>query len=295
MPGAHGLVRSADLVEWLPVRDVARGAAALDRCRRLLRRLLGVWFFGGPGWPALHARRPDLSGPASSGVPTRRAHFAAVFVAIAAAAWILFEPRRLVTSRGDGSLHLTFMDVGQGDATLVRFPRGTTLLVDAGGLSGASSFDIGDRVVGAVLRHYGIRRLDAAAITHGDADHAGGLRVGRSRLPAARRLGGHSRPAIGAAPRSPPRGRGQRRQVDERPGERSVHDRRRRGHRPAPRHCGLGTAGSPQRRFDRAGAPLARRVDRADRRHRTGDRSRASRRSSRPPASASSRCRTTEA
>ena len=70
---------------------------------------------------------------------------------------------------------MTFIDVGQGDATLVRFPRGTTLLVDAGGLPASSSFDVGDRVVGAVLRHYGVRRLDAAAVTHGDADHVGGF------------------------------------------------------------------------------------------------------------------------
>jgi glyoxylase-like metal-dependent hydrolase (beta-lactamase superfamily II) len=132
------------------------------------------------------------------------------------------------------SLHLTFMDVGQGDATLVRFPRGTTLLVDAGGLSGAATFDIGDRVVGAVLRHYGIRRLDAAAITHADADHAGGfasvvrdfrpLDVWEG-IPVPRSAPLHG---VRRAPRP-------RRQVDEPPGERSVHDRRRRGHRPAPR------------------------------------------------------------
>jgi competence protein ComEC len=99
----------------------------------------------------------------------------AMSITLACAAWMLFEPPRALASRGDGSLHVTFMDVGQGDATLVRFPRGTTLLVDAGGLSSSSSFDIGDRVVGAVLRHRGVQRLDAAAITHGDADHAGGF------------------------------------------------------------------------------------------------------------------------
>jgi competence protein ComEC len=94
---------------------------------------------------------------------------------MAAAGWILFEPSRLLAARGDGSLRLTFIDVGQGDATLVRFPGGSTLLVDAGGLPASSSFDLGDRVVGAVLRRQGVRRLDTAAITHGDADHAGGF------------------------------------------------------------------------------------------------------------------------
>ena len=48
------------------------------------------------------------------------------------------------------------------------------MLVDAGGLSGSSSFDIGDRVVGPVLRDSGIRRLDYLVLTHGDPDHIGG-------------------------------------------------------------------------------------------------------------------------
>jgi competence protein ComEC len=74
----------------------------------------------------------------------------------------------------DGHLHVTFIDVGQGDAALVRFPHGATLAVDAGGIPGASSFDIGDRVVAPVLRHAGVHRLGSLAVTHGDFDHAGG-------------------------------------------------------------------------------------------------------------------------
>jgi competence protein ComEC len=48
------------------------------------------------------------------------------------------------------------------------------MLVDAGGLSTSSSFDIGDRVVAPVLRAAGVRRLDVLALTHGDPDHIGG-------------------------------------------------------------------------------------------------------------------------
>ena len=39
-----------------------------------------------------------------------------------------------VASRGDGRLHVSFLDVGQGDAAFIRLPRGSTILVDAGGL-----------------------------------------------------------------------------------------------------------------------------------------------------------------
>jgi competence protein ComEC len=77
-----------------------------------------------------------------------------------------------VALRG-GALRVVFIDVGQGDATLVRLPDSRNLLVDAGGLAGAS-FDIGDRVVGPTLRALGVRRVDTMVLTHGDPDHIGG-------------------------------------------------------------------------------------------------------------------------
>jgi competence protein ComEC len=92
-----------------------------------------------------------------------------------AALWIVAEPWTWVVDRGDGRLHAVFIDVGQGDSALIRLPRGGTLLVDAGGLPGASGFDIGDRVVAPVLRQSGVRRLDDLVLTHGDPDHIGGI------------------------------------------------------------------------------------------------------------------------
>ncbi len=71
-----------------------------------------------------------------------------------------------------GWLRVTFIDVGQGDAILVQFPAGRSLLVDAGG--SATGFDIGTRVVRPALWALGVRRLDWLAVTHGDVDHAGG-------------------------------------------------------------------------------------------------------------------------
>ncbi len=88
--------------------------------------------------------------------------------------WIVAAPPTLARSVGDGQLHLTMMDVGQGDAMLVTLPNGRTLMVDAGGVSLNGEFDIGDRVLGPALRARGIGRLDYLAITHGDPDHIGG-------------------------------------------------------------------------------------------------------------------------
>jgi competence protein ComEC len=72
-----------------------------------------------------------------------------------------------------GLLRVVFLDVGQGDATLVQLPGGCTLLVDAGGLPG-STFDAGERVVAPALRALGVGRLDVLVITHADPDHIGG-------------------------------------------------------------------------------------------------------------------------
>ena len=88
--------------------------------------------------------------------------------------WIAISPPTLSRTFGDGRLHLTMIDVGQGDAMLVTLPNGRTLFVDAGGVSIRGDFDIGDRVIGPALRARGLGRLDYLAITHGDPDHIGG-------------------------------------------------------------------------------------------------------------------------
>ena len=68
-----------------------------------------------------------------------------------------------------------FVDVGQGDATLVITPKGRSVLIDAGGTTGPpTTFDIGERVVVPYLRHYGVRQVDWLILTHNHQDHAGG-------------------------------------------------------------------------------------------------------------------------
>jgi competence protein ComEC len=61
---------------------------------------------------------------------------------------------------------VTFLDVGQGDATLVQAPGGLAVLVD-GGPPEAS--------VAAKLRAHGVTRLDLVVLTHAQEDHQGGL------------------------------------------------------------------------------------------------------------------------
>lgn len=163
--GADGLVRSADLVRFVPqvTWRVAPPTVAI----------VAVYYAAGLLWWTLRRRRRDVTG-SGEGPWARRARPMAAAAALSAAAWVLWEPWALFRSGADGRLHVTFVDVGQGDAALVRFPGGATMLVDAGGIAANSSFDVGDRVVGPVLRSAGVRRLGTAVLTHGDADHVGG-------------------------------------------------------------------------------------------------------------------------
>jgi competence protein ComEC len=78
---------------------------------------------------------------------------------------------------------LTFLDVGQGDSTLIEFPSGYRILIDGGGVAAGrfldlrdeSTFSIGENVVSPYLFSRGIRRLDAVVLTHAHHDHMDGL------------------------------------------------------------------------------------------------------------------------
>jgi competence protein ComEC len=75
---------------------------------------------------------------------------------------------------GRGQLQVTFLDVGQGDASFVRFPHGGTMLIDGGG-SYRDDVDLGALVVAPFLWHTRVRHVDYLVATHPQADHAKGL------------------------------------------------------------------------------------------------------------------------
>ncbi len=72
------------------------------------------------------------------------------------------------------SLKIYFVDVGQGDCTLIITPENKNILVDGGG-SEFSSFDVGENTLLPYLLARRITTIDYIMISHFDSDHIGGL------------------------------------------------------------------------------------------------------------------------
>ncbi len=68
---------------------------------------------------------------------------------------------------------IIFLDVGQGDAALIRFPNDQTMLIDAGYRSRRE--DMGERVVVPVLNHFGMDKINWLVMSHPHSDHIGGI------------------------------------------------------------------------------------------------------------------------
>ncbi len=77
------------------------------------------------------------------------------------------EPRQITVPDGDMAVH--FLDVGQGDCSLIVLPNGRTVLIDA------STKDEGENIL-EYLSYQKITHLDYFILTHPHADHIGGAK-----------------------------------------------------------------------------------------------------------------------
>ncbi|MFC7783208.1 DNA internalization-related competence protein ComEC/Rec2 [Rossellomorea sp. GCM10028870] len=97
---------------------------------------------------------------------------------------ILYGASHLLINTYNPYGEIVFMDVGQGDATLIKLPynRGT-YLIDTGGEmqfpkekweERKNRFSVGEDIVVPFLKSKGITSIDTLILTHGDLDHIGG-------------------------------------------------------------------------------------------------------------------------
>lgn len=108
---------------------------------------------------------------------------AAVLMMLGLGSLIIFTP--FAAPDPDGKLRVDLLDVGQGDAALVTFPNGETMLIDAGGqvdfrTEGDEDFEpdrarIGEMVVSEFLWQRGLSHIDHIVASHADSDHLQGL------------------------------------------------------------------------------------------------------------------------
>ncbi len=158
--GAAGSLFDVLWLVLLALRAVVRVAAAVPGA---------MVYLPAPPWAATAAWCGGLAlVPFLAGRRWAKLAAAGLFaLALAVSAWPWLDP-------GDGRLRITFLDVGQGDATLVEIPGGPRLLID-GGPGGLLRFDVGEHVLSPFLWNRPVGRLDVVALTHTDSDHAGGL------------------------------------------------------------------------------------------------------------------------
>ena len=74
----------------------------------------------------------------------------------------------------NNNLKIHFIDVGQGDSTLISSPSGKKILIDGGG-SRDENYDVGESILLPYLLDRRINKIDYIMISHFDADHAQGL------------------------------------------------------------------------------------------------------------------------
>jgi competence protein ComEC len=113
------------------------------------------------------ARKLAPRGPELAAAWRRRPHAQRVAAATAAlAAIILLVAAWFGPVAAPEALTVRFLDVGQGDATLIQHPDGSAVLFDGGPPEAG---------VARLLRKAGVRRLTLVVATHASRDHHGGL------------------------------------------------------------------------------------------------------------------------
>jgi competence protein ComEC len=168
------VVYTIRVVEWfanLPGGVLVLGSVTLVWIALFYILLFG-WTFAGPRLRGWFSARVNLEGN-DQVMPS--ALFGALLVALAVLAILVW---REALTLPDGRLHLTVLDVGSGDALLIRSPSGGYALVDGGESASRLSDALGRRLP---LTH---RRLDYLVVAAPGEDNLAALPAVLERFPA---------------------------------------------------------------------------------------------------------------
>ncbi len=73
------------------------------------------------------------------------------------------------------TMRVTFLDVGDGQCTVIRTPSGRTLMVDCGTSSWRNPASVGSKLAVPYLQSQGINKIDVLVLTHPHSDHMSGI------------------------------------------------------------------------------------------------------------------------
>jgi competence protein ComEC len=155
---------------WVVNRTAAAPLASVE-LGRFSPWLLAALYAGLAGlvWWASRVRSQVEERPAAPAPGGLRAMRASTRLMFAGGAVIVALVWLAVASLPDGRLHVSFLDVGQGDAIFITTPGGRQMLIDGGPSATATLWGVG--------RHmpFWDRSLDVVVNTHPETDHLTGL------------------------------------------------------------------------------------------------------------------------
>ena len=149
----------------LPLHSPAGVFAAYGAMVLALAGLARLWRSHGESPGSLRPPSPGLAERAAAWRRAPRARRLAVVAAVASLV-LLVAAAGLGSPSPPGDLTVRFLDIGQGDATLIQHPDGTAVLFDGGPPEGGAT---------RLLRRAGVKRLALVVATHASRDHHGGL------------------------------------------------------------------------------------------------------------------------
>lgn len=134
-----------------------------EMCRRMPGH---TWNFGKPGWLPVIIYYGIMAAALFFFRKNRLKKRRALVFLLMIPAWLV------LTIRPMEGIQITMLDIGQGDAMVIRSERGTAYLMDGGS---TSEENIAQYKIVPYLKYEGISQIEAVFLSHADEDHVNGI------------------------------------------------------------------------------------------------------------------------